>query len=317
MSATEGEVQDQVNEGEQPAADDRNWDSEARGMGWVPKESFKGDQAKWVDAKTYVERGENFIPILRHTNNELKARVAAIEEQNQSLQRQLALANKGLEELKVESHDNSLETAEAKKAQIKEAIVKAREADDMRAELDFRDQLDEVNEEIRGLKAKPTTSATTATTGGQPPDPMANPIAREWLTSNPWFGTDPEKSNMALGYMTYLNGTPEGKAMTPQERLNAVSKRIGEIFGNGVNTRRSAPARVEGSRSDGAGGSAGGQSYDNLPAAAKAQCDKQAKQFIGRPDANGNVKFKDIAAYRTHYASQYFDDSWGTRQMNA
>ena len=38
---------------------------EARRMGWVAEEEFKGDKDRWVDAKTFVERGKNELPILR------------------------------------------------------------------------------------------------------------------------------------------------------------------------------------------------------------------------------------------------------------
>ena len=37
-------------------------------LGWAPKESFRGDPQLWMDAKTYVNRGEQIMPILRKNN---------------------------------------------------------------------------------------------------------------------------------------------------------------------------------------------------------------------------------------------------------
>ena len=34
----------------------------AREMGWRPKEEFRGEAEKWVDAETFVSRGEHFLP---------------------------------------------------------------------------------------------------------------------------------------------------------------------------------------------------------------------------------------------------------------
>ena len=51
----------------------------AREMGWRPKEEFRGDTAKWVDAETFVSRGENFIPILRADREKLRGENAEIK----------------------------------------------------------------------------------------------------------------------------------------------------------------------------------------------------------------------------------------------
>jgi hypothetical protein len=75
---------------------------------------------------------------------------------------------------------------------------------------------------------------------------------------------------------------------------------------------------VEGSRNDGGGAGGGGQNgYSQLPADAKAQCDRQASRFIGKADAQGNVKYKTIDDYRAYYANTLFDNSVGVKHLNA
>ena len=49
-----------------------NTEQEARNLGWVPQEEFRGDPGKWVDAETFVERGHTIMPILKSNNKKLE-----------------------------------------------------------------------------------------------------------------------------------------------------------------------------------------------------------------------------------------------------
>ena len=310
MSSEETQVKNDL-----PPEENVDWEGKAREMGWAPKEQFRGDPGKWVDAKTYVERGEHFIPLLQSAKRELQGQVAQATSENADLRRQLNVANKAIEELRTEFKGNSLETAETRKNQLYDDIAAAREENDVRKELTLREELDNLNVEIRGLKTTPTKTPVEppASTGEEW---RSNPILQGFLTNNPWFGKDQEKSNMALGYMNYLNSDPESKAWTPQQKFDAVSRRIGELFPEPGNPRRNAAAKAEGGRTDTSGGG-GGRSYSELPAAAKEQCDKQARQFVGRTNGKGEVKYPDVNAYRKHFVEVYFAEDWGARQMNA
>ena len=44
---------------------------EAESQGWVPKERYRGNEADWVDANTFVKRGREILPILRKNNENL------------------------------------------------------------------------------------------------------------------------------------------------------------------------------------------------------------------------------------------------------
>ena len=44
---------------------------EAKTLGWVPKDQFRGSADDWVDASTFVERGKQVMPILNHNNERL------------------------------------------------------------------------------------------------------------------------------------------------------------------------------------------------------------------------------------------------------
>lgn len=313
MSANEENVQESVEQPAEQPPPERDWEMEARHTGWVPREEFRGDPQKWIDARSYVERGETFIPLLRKSNSELQTRLGSAEEELINTRRLLSVVQKEMEELKTESKESTLESAEARKGQLYDAIAQAREENDVRKELQLREQLDDLNLEMRQIKAKPTTVASTAPADDRPWE--RNPIHQQFMKDNPWFGLDQEKTSVALGYMNYLNSNPETKALSPQERYSAVDKRIRELY-PGSNPRRSGPSRVEGGRpSGGRSGGDFGPRFEDLPAAAREQCDKQAPRFVGKMNGSGEVKYKTLDDYRAHFTRVYNDDSWGTKQM--
>ena len=52
---------------------------QALAQGWVPKEEYKGDPEKWVEAAEFLRRGELFAKI-EHQNRELKDVKRALQE---------------------------------------------------------------------------------------------------------------------------------------------------------------------------------------------------------------------------------------------
>jgi hypothetical protein len=49
-----------------------DYEAEARVMGWRPEEEFRGDKSRFVDAKTFYERGQEVLPIVKAQNKALK-----------------------------------------------------------------------------------------------------------------------------------------------------------------------------------------------------------------------------------------------------
>ena len=43
-------------------------EQEARTLGWVPQEDFRGDKSRWVDAETFVQRGHEIMDLLWKLN---------------------------------------------------------------------------------------------------------------------------------------------------------------------------------------------------------------------------------------------------------
>lgn len=251
--------------------DNNGVEQEAKRFGWVPKEEFRGDEDTWVDAETFVKRGKEINPILRANNERLKKELDAERDKHS---RELAEIRKTAEEFKefqkeaYERKQKELSTElDALKAQRKEAI---REGDaDLVVELE--DRIEEVKEEKAAAK-EPAAAPAKADEPVQ-----IDPALTEWMENNKWFGSDIEATEIANGIgaavMRQFPGL-KGKAFLDKvdEKLRA---RVPELYGNPNQSRNP----VEGGGARGTP-SAGKKTYENLPAEAKAACDKFVKQGL-------------------------------------
>lgn len=313
--------------GEQTTADERDYEAEARKTGWRPEAEFHGATEKWIPAKDWVERGETFIPYLRNSQKELRRQLEDRDARMQDMDRRLKLANKALEELKETVDDQTVETMETDLATIEDQVVAAREAGDARQELKLTRQYNDLSAEIRAKKAgtvegkgkkgvtEGTTTVESVNDTGQR-QPSKDPVFEAWVEENQWFRDDPIMTGAAVAAMQQFNQDAEFRKLTPRERLDKVAEETKKRFNYGQNAKRGRPNKVEGARNDGGGGNEG-KTYRNLPRDAQTECDSQAKRFVGRKDARGNIKYKTIDDYRASYAADYFADDWGQRQMNA
>jgi len=155
----------------------------AREMGWRPKEEFRGDVEKWVDAETFVSRGENFIPILRKDREQLRAKTATLEAQVAETNRLLAASQEAIADLK-KFHDESTakQVEKAKKDLIKQ-LKEARDAGNVEMEVEIQDEIDELRQAQK--VAPPSTPAAPAapTRTAAPPDEAF----KAWEANNSWF----------------------------------------------------------------------------------------------------------------------------------
>lgn len=60
--------------------DGLSFESEARTMGWVPQEEFRGDPERHIPAQEFVERGRDSIPLLRANQKKLTKQVGDLQE---------------------------------------------------------------------------------------------------------------------------------------------------------------------------------------------------------------------------------------------
>ncbi len=222
--------------------EERNYEQEARQEGWRPQEEWKGDPEKWVDAETFVERGEKISGILKSKVERLEQRLERAEKANQKFG---------------EYHKKTIEKERHKAEQqihaLEEQLAKAVSEGDGQA-------FTRLNNEINNLK--------TNIPKGEFDDGFTD-LAQGWLSENQWYNNNQKLAIFADGVADRLRAQGfSGKAYF-DELTRIVKDSFPEEF---ENPNRKKAANVE-TGEPASEPKVKGKSYKNLPAEAKAACD--------------------------------------------
>lgn len=226
--------------------EEQEYTEKAKSQGWVPKEEFKGDETKWVDAKSFVERGENILPILRERNEKLLGDVSELKNSFKELQ---------------EFYKNSEERQYQKALQdLKRKQMEAVETADVDGYKSAHDEIAEL-EKTRVKKEVPK----------EPPE------MNDFRKRNAWYDADMEMTDTAdaLGAAFVKKGVPYGKM------LELVEQKMKQIY-----PEKFPKPKENFQAFEGAGESMGlprksmAKTYETLPPEAKKQCDKFVAQGI-------------------------------------
>ncbi len=278
-------------------------EGKALAMGWLPKEQFKGDTEKWVDASTFLERGEHFLPMLKKRNERQDAQIRTLSAKVEQLTATLEAAGKDLEnyqQFHVEEVNRRVDQAKKELiAQIKQARSEGNE--DVEIDLTARlaglqsaqDEAKDKSSEEEGQKGKAAPKRPEY-------DPNLDEPLQEWIAANPWYGgkspEDVRRSYEVMGIGQAIkmeHPTLVGKAFYAE-----LDKRL-------AGESRPVRSKVESSRGGTTGAKASGRGYSNLPAEAKQVCDANAERFV-----NPNGKYKTAAEYRKHFVKQLEDTGY-------
>lgn len=264
-------------------------ETRAREMGWKPLEDFRGDPEKWVPADAYVERGETVLPIVKAQKEKLERDVARLSDELREAREAIAgsqEAIKGLEEFYTE--ETKRQVAKARE-DLRASIKTAREDGDVEAELTAQEELTRLNAAERAAKeTKPAEKKAEA------PAPTAEYLA--WQAENPWFLEDGKKARR--GFLVATELKEEKPTLVGKAFYDELDKRLVE---EGIKEgRRAVTSKVEGGGALTGERGARNASYDDLPADAKAVCDRQGKALIGK-----DARFKTAADWRKYYVSIY------------
>ena len=187
---------------------------EAVDAGWAPKENYKGDPEKWVDAAEFLRRGELFKKI-------------------ESQSRELKDVKRALTEMKkLHSEVREVEYAralEALKAQKKAAL----EEGDADAVINAEERIELVKEQQRALVKE---TAEPQTSGEEHPEFV------EWKNKNNWY-----TSNRAMkAFADTLGADLAAEGLTPQQVLKRVEQEVRKEFPQRFeNPRQNKPSGVE------------------------------------------------------------------------
>lgn len=281
-------------------------ESQARQMGWKPQEEFKGDPDKWVDAETYVERGEHVLPLLQANNRRLQQDLLTRDQKIDTLKQELEVTRsivQGLEKNFTESLERQLKEQRASlKADLKGAI----EDRDVDREMEVREQLDQLTEAERVAKQKQEENkkkleASKPTPTDKDTDPNISPDFNAWKEENPWFGgssaEDKKRTRAVIRAAEDLRD--EGDTSTGREFFDKALARAEPSSDD------SPVDKVDGgtSRSNGRSGSGGAKTFASLPAEAKKACMDDVDNFVGE-----DKLFKTEKDWKEYYAKTYYGE---------
>jgi len=268
----EQQVVEPQQEGSQEAPQEAQYESEARAQGWVAKEEFRGSENDWVDAETFVRRGKEIMPILRKNNEKLLKELSEAKKAAEEARQ----AAREFREFQKEQFERKTKDLETQLEQLKIAKRDAINEGSGDRVLAIDDAMDELKEQRAQAKEDLKAAELKAK---EVPQVTADPILNEWMDRNDWFGKDAKLTGIANGLGVELrkeNPGLVGKAFL--EKLDAeLAEMIPSKFG-----KKTTFNPMEGTPNGTArpAASSGKKSYNNLPAEAKAACDKFVKQGL-------------------------------------
>lgn len=287
-------------------------ESRARSMGWAPKDQWRGAPDNWIDAKEFVQRGEQVMPILRANLRQSENNVAMLQRQHNELQQQLRAANESIQVLTNLSTEASRNAAREKRRELLRQQQQASSNGDTDLVVDLGEQIADVTSQINAAQTaaekpgKQTKQSAQQQQQAPADGPTNDPEYQAWVRENPWFGTDGRKTAMATAIGEEIRKDPANANLLGRAFFDKVTQEVNKFFA----TPRATTSKVEGSAgpANGGGGNnnaadpATGKTYNDLPAEAKAACERQANWVVGKDRA-----FKDKAAWQKHYVSMYFN----------
>lgn len=248
-------------------------EKEARVLGWVPKEDFR-DGDSWVDAETFVKRGKEINPILRKNNeillNKLNAATAEIAE--------VKKAAKEFEAFQKAQADRKVKEITTQLEGLKQARKEAISQGDGDTVVNIEEQIDSLKAEKQAAQEEIKAPKEES----KPAEQVLDPLVVGWMEKNTWFGLDRKLTAFADEVGKELNATQPN--LRGQDFFDALDDALVEAMPSKFSKKgRTNP--VEGGSSNSRPNSGGAKSYKNLPADAKAACDRFVKQgFMTQED---------------------------------
>lgn len=268
-------------------------ETKARGMGWVPKEEFRGDEAVWRSAEEFVERGEQIMPILKKNNERLALENAQTRAEVERLNGLVNASQEAITELKKFHSAATAKQVEKAKKDLLTEIKQAKKDGDTDTETDLQEALTELRAAEKDVKDLPLLPT--------PPQPVVDPAFIAWKAENPWFGQDRRKTALTVAAAEELRADARNNGILGKAFFDmAAADAEGVLHPQGG---KKGPSKLEegsGSHSNGAGAPKG-KSYTDLPQDARDVCDRQSKTLVGPGRA-----FKTAKEWQAHYVEQFF-----------
>lgn len=221
-------------------AEERDYEAEARQHGWTPKDDFKGDPAKWVDAETFAKRADEVMPFLKKQNTALKREM-------DDLKRTMKQASAFYSKAEERAYERALADLQARHDEAVEGgdVAGARK----------------VLKELHELE-KPASAETEE----KPDTKAAQQELADWVDENDWYIND-EKRRAYADIQAGAMGPAAEWEGGPKAWLEELGKRVTRKFAD----PKPNPVNGGGNRP---GGKTAAHTFSDLPPEAKAAADK-------------------------------------------
>lgn len=285
---------------------ERDYEAEAKALGWHPESSYRGDKDKFVPAQEFVERGETLMPILKANNRKLMTEVSSVKGEVTQLKGLLEQSQQQIKEL---LEINTAATRKAAKDTTREltvAVEEARKEGDTEKVVQLTEQLEDHKEAVaKATEAKPAPK----TNGAEPHKPTDEEAAifNQWKEENTWWDVDEDRTSLGVAMAQKLR--QKGSALRGKAFFDAVGAEVERLLPSGGG--RNGASKVESGRPSGGGGEGGGgttKDFSALPTDAREAADRMMAKLKIQPGQPGSI-FKDVKAYRQHYASKFFEEA--------
>lgn len=229
---------------------ERDYETEARALGWRPPEEFPGDPKKCVDAKTFLERGEVMLPLVKKALEKERREFAEFrKETRRALKHMGAAEQRGYERAMADLQTRHDEAVEAGDVQAARKVVK--EMADM-----------------------PKPEPVVADEDEQPDPAQLRKELNEWMEENDWYALDDDKRKYADLQATLMGPAVEWEGGN-KAYLTELARRVEKKFS--TVEKKPSPTNGGGNRES---GKKGGRTLSDLPPEARAQAIKWDKQGI-------------------------------------
>lgn len=244
------QTEDVIDTGAEPSIEDR-----AKEMGWRPLSEFKGDESRFVDAETFVKKGEEVLPIVR-------ANAKKAEEALAKANAEIAEMKDSFKEFRKYHSQTEQRALDRARKELEREMSEAVEAKDHRAVREIAADMAALSKDVQ-----------TDDQGNPYQSPDHAKTLNAWRGENPWFGADSVMTAAANAVANEL----EQSGVKGAEQLAEVAKRMRAEFPHKFeNANRKTPAAVEGSTPT----RKPGKTWADLPPEARAIADKWVKQGL-------------------------------------
>jgi len=268
-------------------------EEKASAIGWRPKDQWKGDPGKWVDADAFLKKGDEILPVMKADRERLFGEVKDLKQQVSDVLKYHKEDRDRIQQRLRQEHDQAITDL---KAQQRAAVEEG--------DTDAFDKLEVKKEQLEA--AKPAETPPGATEGAQPPPEFDKAGFDTWQGENKWYQVGGQTGYEAQNDITKAAQAMAYRVQADNPQLSGWSREFLDKVTDSVklaypekftNVRREGAAGVEGA--GGTGAVPRKKTFGDLPPEAKAECRNMKRagmteaEYVSEYFGDDSINFED------------------------